>query len=103
MAGRVGLPERAYSDPARARQTFETIINNLEALPGIASAAVVSRAPLMGGGGSNGLLAEGKPFDPSNLIDARLPAVAEDFPGGRQNSLPRWWHDARLDKTSRIV
>jgi putative ABC transport system permease protein len=69
MVGRVGLPERPFHDPAKARQTFEALLNNVEALPGVASAAVVSRAPLMSGGGSNGLIAEGKPFDPSNLVN----------------------------------
>jgi predicted permease len=76
MAGRVGLPERAYRDPAKARQTFEAILSNVAGVPGVASAAVVSRAPLMGGGNSNGLLAEGKPLDPSNLVDAHLRVVS---------------------------
>jgi putative ABC transport system permease protein len=79
MIGRVGLPERAFHDPAKARQTFEAVIGNVEALPGVASAAVVSRAPLMSGGGSNGLLAEGKPFDPSNLVNASLRVVSPGY------------------------
>jgi putative ABC transport system permease protein len=79
MVGRVGLPEHAFHDPAKARQTFEAVLNNVEALPGVASAAVVSRAPLMSGGGSNGLIAEGKPFDPSNLVNASLRVVSPRY------------------------
>ncbi|HWY68205.1 MAG TPA: ABC transporter permease [Terriglobales bacterium] len=79
MAGRVGLPEAAYSDPAKARQGFEGVLNNIEGLPGVASAAVVSRAPLMGGGSSNGLLAEGKALDSSNLVDARVRIVSPGY------------------------
>jgi predicted permease len=79
MVGRVGLPERPFHDPAKARQTFEALLNNVEALPGVASAAVVSRAPLMSGGGSNGLIAEGKPFDPSNLVNASLRVVSPRY------------------------
>ena len=79
MVGRVGLPEKGYHDPAAARQTFEAILSNVGALPGVESTAVVSRAPLMSGGGSNGLLAEGKAFDPSNLVDANLRVVSPAY------------------------
>ena len=54
IVGRVGLPDRGYADPQKARQTFERITSAAESLPGVESAAVVSRAPLAGGGSSNG-------------------------------------------------
>jgi predicted permease len=79
VVGRVGLPDRAYADPQKARQTFERILAAAEALPGVRSAAVVSRAPLAGGGSSNGLIAEGKELDPSNLVDARLQVVSPNY------------------------
>lgn len=79
MVGRVGLPEKGYSTPTVARQTFEAIVSNIRSLPGVDSAAVVSRAPLMTGGGSNGLLPEGKALDPSNLVDANLRVVAPAY------------------------
>jgi len=75
MSGRVGLPD---SGPALALHTFEQMIAAADALPGVQSAAAVSRAPLAGGGGSNGLIAEGKPFEPSNAVVAQLQIV---FPG----------------------
>jgi putative ABC transport system permease protein len=79
VVGRVGLPDVAYRDPAVARQTFERMIDASAALPSVQSAAVVSRAPLAGGGSSNGLLAEGKALDPSNLVNARLQIVSPAY------------------------
>jgi putative ABC transport system permease protein len=79
VVGRVGLPDAAYHDPIVARQTFERIISAAADLPGVRSAAAVSRAPLAGGGSSNGLLAEGKPFDLANLIDAQLQIVSPTY------------------------
>ena len=79
VVGRVGLPDAAYHDPTIARQTFERMIEASAALPGVQSAAVVSRAPLAGGGSSNGLIAEGKALDPSNLVNAQLQIVSASY------------------------
>jgi putative ABC transport system permease protein len=79
VVGRVGLPDAGYHDPTVARHTFERIITAAANLPDVQSAAVVSRAPLAGGSSSNGLLAEGKPFDLSNLIDAQLQIVSPNY------------------------
>src|ERR1700737_1649956 len=79
IVGRVGLPDAGYHDPAIARQTFERMIIAAGALPGVDSAAVVSRAPLAGGGGSNGLLAEGKPFDLANLVNSQLQIISPSY------------------------
>ena len=79
VVGRVGLPDVAYRDPSVARQTFERMIAASAALPGVESAGVVSRAPLAGGGSSNGLLAEGRPLDPSNLVNSFLQIVSPSY------------------------
>jgi putative ABC transport system permease protein len=79
VVGRVGLPDAGYHDPAVARQTFERLINASDALPGVESAAVVSRAPLAGGGSSNGLLAEGKALDLANLVNSQLQIVSPSY------------------------
>jgi putative ABC transport system permease protein len=79
MLGRVGLPEKEYSKPETARQTFEAVLQNVKELPGVESAAVVSRAPLMTGESSNGLLAEGKPLDPAYLIDGHLRIISPAY------------------------
>jgi putative ABC transport system permease protein len=79
IVGRVGLPEAGYRDPATARQTFEGMISAAGALPEVESAAVVSRAPLAGGGSSNGLLAEGKPLDLANLVNSQLQIISPNY------------------------
>ncbi len=79
VVGRVGLPDVTYADPRVARQTFERMIASSAALPGVQSAATVSRAPLAGGGSSNGLLAEGEALDVSNLINAQLQIVSPSY------------------------
>jgi putative ABC transport system permease protein len=79
VVGRVGLPDAAYHDPAVARQTFERMIVAAGALPGAQSAAVVSRAPLAGGGSSNGLIAEGQPLEPSSLVNSKLQIVSPSY------------------------
>ena len=79
VVGRIGLPDAGYHDPVVARQTFERMTTAAAALPGVESAAVVSRAPLAGGGSSNGLLAEGKPFDLANLVNSQLQIVSPSY------------------------
>jgi putative ABC transport system permease protein len=79
VVGRVGLPDPGYHDPVLARQTFERFIAAADALPGVESAAVVSRAPLAGGGSSNGLLAEGKPLDLANVVNSQLQIISSNY------------------------
>ena len=79
VVGRVGLPDPGYHDPTVARQTFERMITVAAALPGVESVAVVSRAPLAGGGGSNGLLAEGQAIDPANFVNSQLQIVSPSY------------------------
>ena len=79
VVGRIGLPDAGYREPAVARETFERMITAAGALPGVVSAAVVSRAPLAGGGSSNGLLAEGKALDLANLVNSQLQIVSPSY------------------------
>ncbi len=79
IVGRVGLPDAGYHEPAVARQTFERMITGADALPGVESAAVVSRAPLAGGGSSNGLLPEGKPVDLANVVNSQLQIISSSY------------------------
>jgi putative ABC transport system permease protein len=79
VVGRVGLAGPDYRDATVGRHTFERIVASAVALPGVESAAVVSRAPMAGLGGTNGLLAEGVPFDPSSLVDSRLQIVSPGY------------------------
>lgn len=77
--GRISLPDPIFHDPTLARQTFERIIAEADALPGVLAAAAVSRAPLAGGGSSNGIIAEGKAIDPSNAVNAEIRIVSPHY------------------------
>jgi putative ABC transport system permease protein len=77
--GRISLPDPGFHDPTVARQTFERIVAAADTLPGVLAAAVVSRAPLAGGGSSNGIIAEGKAIDPSNAVNAEIQIVSPDY------------------------
>ena len=77
--GRISLPDPIFHDPTVARQTFERIIAAADTLPGVQAAALVSRAPLAGGGSSNGIIAEGKPIDPSNAVNAQIQIVSPNY------------------------
>ena len=79
IVGRISLPDPSFHDPTVARQTFERIITATNALPGVQTAAVVSRAPLAGGGSSNGIIAEGKAIDPSNAINAQIQIISPSY------------------------
>jgi putative ABC transport system permease protein len=79
VVGRVGLPDANYHDPTVARQTFERIMEAATALPAVESAAIVSRAPLAEGWSANGLIAEGKPLDPSSRINAISQIVSPSY------------------------
>ena len=81
VVGRIGLPDVEYRDPMVARHAFERMVHEVEQLPGVESAAMVSRAPLAGAGNSNGLIAEGKPLDPSSIVNSRLQVVTPGYLG----------------------
>jgi len=79
IVGRVGLPDTGYRDPTVARHTFERIVNAATDSPGVQAVGVVSRAPLAGGGSSNGILAEGKGLDLANLVDSQLQIISPTY------------------------
>ena len=79
VVGRVGLPDAGYQDPNVTRPTFERITDAAAALPGVESAAAVSRMPMGDGWSSNGLIAEGKPLDPVNLVNAEIQIVTPSY------------------------
>jgi len=79
VVGRVGLPDAIYRDPTAARQTFEHMIDRAAALPGVESSALVSRAPLAEGWSGNGLIAEGRPLDPSSIVNALSQFVSPSY------------------------
>ena len=60
LTARVSLPAARYDTPERARLAFAAILDRLRSSSGVAAAALDSQAPLVPGGGSNGLFIDGK-------------------------------------------
>ena len=79
VAGRISLPRLRYPEPAQLRQAFERIAEAVRAQPGVEAAAVSSQTPLVGGGGSNGLIPEGKAEVPENIIQSNLRFISTGF------------------------
>ena len=61
LTARIALPAAQYGEPERAREAYRQVLGRVEASPGVKFAALDSAAPIVPGGGSNGLLVEGKP------------------------------------------
>jgi predicted permease len=60
LTARIALPAAQYGEPARARAAYRQVLERVQSSPGVRFAALDSQAPLTGGGGSNGLVPEGK-------------------------------------------
>ncbi|MCP3139429.1 ABC transporter permease [Pyxidicoccus xibeiensis] len=70
VIAQVGLPMARYESAEQVTRTFERVLEGLEGAPGVSSAALSSQVPLGPGGGSNGLLPEGRPETPDQLINS---------------------------------
>jgi putative ABC transport system permease protein len=79
LVARVALSPTTYREPAHAARTFTQIGERLQAMPGVRAAAVVSQAPLGPGGGSNGLVPEGRPLAAESTIDSRLRIITPGY------------------------
>jgi predicted permease len=75
LTARVALPAARYDTPERARAAFQQILDRLRASSGVQAAALDSQAPLVGGGGSNGLFVEGQ----RDLIQSRSHFVSPGY------------------------
>ena len=80
LSARIALPQTSYGDPARARDTFQRLADDVAHAPGVAHSAVTSYAAMGPGGGSNGLLTEDAgAFDLRKLIQSQLRIITPDF------------------------
>ena len=71
VAGRISLPETSYQTADEVTRAFERIEERAAAVPGVASAALVSAAPLEGGN-SNGLVPEGRALEIGSSINSLM-------------------------------
>jgi putative ABC transport system permease protein len=71
VTGRISLPETSYQTPADVTRAFERLAERAATVPGVASAALVSAAPLEGGN-SNGLVPEGRPLEIGSAVNSLM-------------------------------
>ena len=71
----VELPSATYRNDARVVGTFDRLIGQIRALPGVSSAGAVSYLPLNGGGAATGFTVVGRPVPPAGrgiVADIRI-------------------------------
>ena len=79
LSARLSLPAEEYASPERTQQTFERIVAETRAIPGVVVAAVTSQVPRGSGGNGNGLVPEGKTLEPKNVVLSRLRMVTPEY------------------------
>ena len=77
LTARVTLPRDSYQEAERVVGTFERIVEEAQGIPGVRRAAVTSQVPMGPGGGSNGLVPEGKTLE--DLVHSRLRMVSSGY------------------------
>ncbi|MGH9388652.1 MAG: ABC transporter permease, partial [Vicinamibacteria bacterium] len=77
LTARVTLPRDSYQEAERVVGTFERIVEDAQRIPGVRRAAVTSQVPMGPGGGSNGLVPEGKTLE--DLVHSQLRMVSSDY------------------------
>ncbi|NOT06820.1 MAG: ABC transporter permease [Gemmatimonadales bacterium] len=79
VTARLTLPAERYAVPEAARGTFESVLANLAASPGVRGAALTTQVPMGPGGGDNGLIPEGKPLESSSAVGSALRIVTPGY------------------------
>jgi putative ABC transport system permease protein len=74
------LPQTKYAKPEDIARFFKSAIENVRAIPGVETAALVRAVPFSGNGGSVGYMVEGRPAsDPASAPQARFHIVTPDY------------------------
>ncbi len=79
LSARLSLPAESYDTPERIQETFERLVQEAKTVPGVMSAAVTSQVPRGPGGNGNGLIPEGKTFEPGNVVMSRLRMITPGY------------------------
>jgi predicted permease len=80
LTARLTLPATEYKSPAALQASFNTVLERVSKAPGVEWAALDSRPPLVGGGGgSNGLVPEGKEIRIENVIQSTSHYISPDY------------------------
>jgi predicted permease len=75
----VALPAAQYRGPEQVKAAFRELVDRVGASGVIDAVALDSQPPLVGGGGSNGLIPEGRPIDISSVVQSRSHFVSPDY------------------------
>ncbi|HET8697213.1 MAG TPA: ADOP family duplicated permease, partial [Gammaproteobacteria bacterium] len=79
VTAQVALPARAFPDAEQRSRLYDTLLAGLAALPGVDSAALSSRTPLIGSQAGRAVTVRGKPGPPSELGDAQQEQVSANY------------------------
>ncbi len=79
LSARVSLPVNGYEDLQKVERTYERIAEEVRQMPGVASADIISREPLGGGGNWAGLIPEGRVNKPENALNAQLRLITPGY------------------------
>ena len=81
LSARITLPKQQYLEWDRVVDAFTRLATVLEQAPGVQSAGITSQVPLGPGGGSNGIVPEGRPLEGSSAIETRLRLITPGYLG----------------------
>jgi putative ABC transport system permease protein len=81
LTARLSLPPARYPDPASRARFVRRMLDSLEELPGVSSAAVVSRLPLLPGNSTRSVDIKGRTSSDSDIAPDYLVASPQYFRG----------------------
>jgi predicted permease len=73
------LPATSYEDRESVVRTLDRLAEGAGGIPGVISAGITTQVPMGAGGNGNGLVPEGKPFEPNSFISARLRMINPSY------------------------
>jgi putative ABC transport system permease protein len=80
LSARVALPTAQYRGAEQVKIAFHELLTQVAASPLVGAAPLDSQTPLVGGGGgSNGLVPEGRPLDIRSVVQSRSHFVSPDY------------------------
>ena len=81
MAMQLSLIQTGYEQPAKRTQFVDQILQNIQAVPGVQSAAIVTRLPLNPGSSSRSVTVEGHTYPPDSPAQQESPDYSVVTPG----------------------
>jgi predicted permease len=79
LTARVALPESQYATDAAVVAGFDQVLTRVRAVPGVASAAFISRVPIGGGGADCTVAPAERPYESASGVDADFRSVSDRY------------------------